>query len=66
MDCSTPGSCVPGIFQARILSGLPCSLPGDIPNPGIEPGSPALQGQTLYCLSHQGIARDAMDYSYFM
>ena len=24
-------------------SGLPFSSPGDLPNPGIEPGSPALQ-----------------------
>ena len=24
-------------------SGLPCSSPGDLPDPGIEPGSPALQ-----------------------
>ena len=31
-------------------SGLPS--PGDLPNPGIEPGSPALQADSL--LSHQG------------
>ena len=30
----------PGISQARIL-GLPFSSPGDLPNPGIEPASPA-------------------------
>ena len=28
-------------------SGLPFSSPGDLPNPGIEPGSPALQADTL-------------------
>ena len=33
-------------------SGLPFPSPGDLPVPGIEPGSPALQ--TLYHLSHQG------------
>ena len=33
-------------------SGLPCPSPGDLPNPGIEPGSPALQAD--YNLSHQG------------
>ena len=27
--------------------GLPCSSPGDLPNPGIEPGSPALQADSL-------------------
>ena len=26
-------------------SGLPCSSPGDLPNPGIEPRSPALAGR---------------------
>ena len=25
-------------------SGLPCPSPGDLPNPGIEPASPALAG----------------------
>ncbi|CAI9168615.1 unnamed protein product [Rangifer tarandus platyrhynchus] len=34
-------------------SGLPFSSPGDLPDPGVEPRSPALQ-QTLYRLSHQG------------
>ena len=28
-------------------SGLPFPSPGDIPNPGIEPGSPALQADSL-------------------
>ena len=28
-------------------SGLPFSSPGDLPNPGIEPGSPALQADAL-------------------
>ena len=28
-------------------SGLPFSSPGDLPNPGIKPGSPALQADTL-------------------
>ena len=32
--------------------GLPFPSPGDHPDPGIEPGSPALQ--SLYHLSHQG------------
>ena len=42
MDCSLPDSSVHGIFQARYWSGLPFPSPGDLPNPGIEPGSPAL------------------------
>ena len=27
--------------------GLPCPPPGDLPNPGIEPWSPALQADSL-------------------
>ena len=47
MDGSLPGSMVHGIFQARILGGLPFPSPGDLPNPGIEPRSPALQTDAL-------------------
>ena len=36
-----------GILQARIWSGLPFPPPGDLPNPGIEPGFPALQTDSL-------------------
>ena len=32
-----------GILQARIVEWVACSPPGDLPNPGIEPRSPALQ-----------------------
>ena len=42
MDCSLPGSSVHGIFQAIYWSGLPFPSPGDLPNPGLEPGSLAL------------------------
>ena len=35
------------IIQSRILSGLPCSPPGDLPNPGMELRSPALQAGSL-------------------
>ena len=41
MDCSSPGSSVHGIFQAIILERVPFPSPGDLPDPGIEPGSPA-------------------------
>ena len=44
MDCSPPGSSVHGILQARTLEWLPFPPPGDRPNPGIEPTSPALAG----------------------
>ena len=36
-----------GILQARILSALPCPPPGNLPNPMVEPRSPALQADSL-------------------
>ena len=52
MDCSPRGSSVRGLFQARTLEWLPFPPPGDLPDPGIEPGSPALQADSLP-LSHR-------------
>ena len=51
MDCSPPGSSVHEIIQARIQTGLPFPLPGNLPNLGTEPispASPALEGRFLY------------------
>ena len=42
MDCSLPGSSLHGIFQARILKWVAYSFSSGLPNPGIEPLSPAL------------------------
>ena len=42
MDFSPPGSSVHGILQEESWSGLPFPSPGDLPNPEIEPASPAL------------------------
>ena len=47
MDCSPPGSSVHGISQARILGWVAIPSPRDLPDPGIEPGSPALQADSL-------------------
>ena len=47
MNCSPPGSSVHEIFQARILEWVAISFSGDLPNPGIEPRSPALQADSL-------------------
>ena len=38
---------VPGILQARILECVAYPFSEDLPNPGIEPGSPALQVDSL-------------------
>ena len=45
VDCSLPGSSVHGIPQARILQWVAVSFSGDLPDPGIEPASPALSGR---------------------
>ena len=47
MDCSLPGSSLRGILQARVLEWVAISSPGDLPNPGTEPGSPALQADSF-------------------
>ena len=47
MDHSPPASSVPGILQARVLEGVAISSSRDLPNPGIEPGSPVLQADSL-------------------
>ena len=44
MDCSPPGSSVHGMSQARILKWVAFPSPGDLPNSGIKPMSPALAG----------------------
>ena len=36
-----------GFSRQEYWSGLPCPSPGDLPNPGIEPGSPTLQADAL-------------------
>ena len=41
MDCSPPGFSVHGIIQEEYWSGLPFPCPGGLPDPGVEPTSPA-------------------------
>ena len=36
-----------GFSRQEYWSGLPFPSPGDLPNPGIEPGSPALRADAL-------------------
>ena len=53
MDCSLPGCSAHVLSQERIYwSGLPFPSPGDLPNPGTEHLSPALQVDSLP-LRHQ-------------
>ena len=46
MDCSLPGSSVHGILQQEYWSRLPFPSQGDLPDPGIELWSPALQADS--------------------
>ena len=45
--CCPPGSSVCGNFQTRILKWVAFPSPGDLPEPRIEPRSPALQADSL-------------------
>ena len=36
-----------GFFRQEYWSGLPFPSPGDLPNPGIEPGFPTLEADDL-------------------
>ena len=44
---SPRGSSVHGMLQARILERVAIPFSRDLPNPGIEPGSPAMQADFL-------------------
>ena len=53
-DCLQPHGLQParllcpwGFFRQEYWSGLPCPPPGDLPYPGIEPGSPTLHADSL-------------------
>ena len=47
MGCSLQASLSMGFSRQEYLSGLPFPSPGDLPDPGIEPRSPALQADAL-------------------
>ena len=46
-DYKSPGSSVHEYSQPRILAWVAISSPGDLPDPGIKPKSPALQADAL-------------------
>ena len=47
MDCSPPVPLSMEFSRQEHWSGLPCPPPGDLPDPEMEPGSPALQADSL-------------------
>ena len=44
-----------GFPRQEYWSGLPFPSPEDLPNPGIEPESPALQADTLLPIHHRSL-----------
>ena len=52
MDCSLPGSSSMGFSRQEYWSGVPFPSPGDLPDAGIKPGSPALTLNTSRNLLH--------------
>ena len=47
MDCTYQAPLSLGFSRQEYWSRLPFPSPGDLPYPGIEPGSPALQTESL-------------------
>ena len=54
-DCSLPAPLSMGFSRQEYWSGLPFLSPGHLPDPGIEPRSPALQVDSLQSLVGQTI-----------
>ena len=44
-----------GFSRQEYWRGLPFPSPGDLPNPGIEPTSPALQADSLLLIHHEAL-----------
>ena len=47
MDCTPQAPVSMGFSRQEHWSGLPCPSLGDLPEPGVEPRSPALQAESL-------------------
>ena len=55
MDCSPPGSSSMGFSRQEYWRGWPFPLPGDLPDPGSEPGALALAGGLQRMRNNKGI-----------
>ena len=47
MDSGHQSPLSTGFWRQEYWSGLPCLPPGDLPDPGIKPVSPALAGRSF-------------------
>ena len=52
-------ACQAPLSRQEYWSGLPFPSPGDLPNPGIEPGSPVLQEDSLLAEPREKSQRSA-------
>ena len=50
-----------GFSRQEYWSGLPFPYPGDLPNPGIEPGSPALEADALTSMLSKSLIQFSVD-----
>ena len=60
MNCSSPGTSVHGLLQAGILEWVATPSSRDLPDPGIELGSPAVPALQVDSspLRHQGSPKE--------
>ena len=56
IDCSPPGSSVHRILQQEYCTGFSFPSPGDLPDPGSEPGAPALQADSTIWASRKALS----------
>ena len=54
-----------GFSRQEYWGGLPFPSPGDLPNPGIEPGSPALQADALFSEPSRGAGEAKLESDLF-
>ena len=68
MDCTCQAPPSMGFSRQDSWSRLPLPSPGDLPNPGIEPGSPALQADSLLSEPQGGFitSDQSIQISYFI
>ena len=60
VDYSPPGSSVHGFYRQEYWSGLLFPSPEDLPDPGFELGSPALQEESLMSQPPTGQSLNSM------
>ena len=53
MDCTHQAPLSMGFLRQEYWSGVPFRLPGDLPDPGIEPPSPSLQAAAKHPTVHR-------------